>query len=203
MLENVGGILQLALRLGAAVLAMYWGLHFVRLPLAASVGIGQIVFYVSFVVVPVHLAKLLMLDELNSRFSGLDKVVVQLHCLQSQVWAGQASVEICEVLRNQDVEKASRICQLQRLIRSRDRQFADLFFHDMIPVLMVVAGTVIFSIVSQKVPAEELKHLGLNPQSPVISFAQGLIGIVPVVWALGKLYGEINFIRSRVFDMLE
>lgn len=203
MLGNFDGILQLVGRLGAALLAMIWGTYYVGLPLAAAVGIAQIVFYVSFVIVPVHLKKLLLLKELDASLSTLGTAAVTLPCSSDQPASGQVSIGICELLKNPDIERVSRITQLQKLIKARDRQFTDLFFHDMIPVLMMVALTVVFSVVSQKVPAQELQHLGINPQSPVISFVQGLIGIVPVVWALGKLYGEVTFIRGRVFELLD
>lgn len=203
MPSNLGGLFQLIGRLGAASLALYLGIHYMHLPLAASVGIAQIVFYVSFVIVPVHLTKLLLLTELEATYNVHGKTAIVLPCNPGSSNAGQISIDVTELMKNPEVELVSRITQLQKLIRSRDRQFTDLFFHDMIPVLMVVAGTVVFAIAIQKLPAQELQHLGINPQASVISFAQGLIGVVPVVWALGKLYGEITFIRQKVFELLD
>ena len=203
MLGNLLGVLQLVGRLAVAIGSAWLIGRFGHLPSAVSVGMGQLAFYFSFFVFRLPLSKILMLREVESSLGPCLNATLLVSGKQSTTAKGQVSVRIGDLLEKHELDKAARLMQLQKLIKGRDRQFTDLFFNDMIPVVLIVLGGAVFSVVIKMMPNQELGHLGVTAQSPIIALTQSLIGIMPVLFAVGKLYGEITFIRGRAFEVLD
>ena len=200
---NLGGVLQLVGRLGAAVVSGWVASKYGHFPSAVFVGIGQLAFYFSFFIVPLPLSQIFRLNDVEAELNTSKNMTISVNGNQSQTAAGQVSVCIADLLNVADLDKASRLVQMKKLIKSRDRQFIDLFFNDMVLVVMFVLGSAVFSVVVRMLPNQELGHLGVSTQSPIISLTQALVGIIPVFFAVGKLYGEITFIRGRALDLLD
>jgi hypothetical protein len=200
--KSVSGILDFAIRLSISLVVAWliWGK--VRLPLPALVSVAQMVFYLTLCFVPPRLNRVLLLDQIAERATTLQEAKVVLHLTPAQLATAPVTVPVSEFW-DTSVEKASRIRFVSRIAASRNRKIDESFLHNVIPVLSVVGLTVAFSLVLTTVPVNELKEVGLNPLSPVVSFAQGLIGLIPLLWTFGILYGEIICHRDTVFSALD
>jgi hypothetical protein len=173
-----------------ALIARWW-----VLPSPALVSIGQMVLYLSLCIVPPNFERVLLVNEIQER-------VAALRFASYVVPSGSSTISVSE-FRNTIVEKAARVWFVRRMAASRSRKLHEAFFSYLVPVLIIVVLTGAFTFVLENARSGGPQQPGPHPASPIESFAQGLIGLIPIIWIFGGLSGEIRSHRDTVSAALD
>jgi len=189
-------LLRLAVAVGLATFV--W----MRLPMAHTLPtllvLVQLVLYLTLLVWPPGLRTVLLCDQIDDKAQATDAASIELPVPSSSVGQHKITIQVVE-LWGTAADKSVKVKFARELATARMRNIHNSFLISFVPIVMVVALTCILSVLQQDLVAA---HFGGGQVSFVIPFLQGLIGLIPFVWVIGQLLGEITCHRDMVFKAL-
>ncbi len=195
IIKSALGFLGFALRILLSALATYLIYIKVPLPFPAVVSIWQITLYLSFIFVPLRLDTILLRSKTDSMLVAIEQEYYNIphHIHKDRIMISQ--------FWDSPVEKAAQIRFISKASSIRKRAIEESFIHDIIPLFLITAITIAFSIFS----ASGQIHINNSfmGSSSLLSFVQGLIVLMPLLIILGKLFGVISCHRDTVFIALD
>ena len=173
-----------------------------RLPMAHTLPtllvIVQVVLYLTLLVYPPRLRAILLCDQIEDRAHIAEGASVVVTVPPVELGLPRITIQVAE-LCGTAADKSARIRFARELAIARMRKIHDSFLISFVPIAMVVALTCVLSVLQQ-----DLVNAGhVSPQGAfAIPFLQGLIGLIPFVWVVGQLLGEVTCHRDVVFKAL-
>jgi hypothetical protein len=186
-------------------------LIWIKLPLAHTLPIlvvlVQFFLFLTLLIYPPRLDSMLLCDQIEERAKTADGATIVLAVLPAEIGHPYVTVQAAQVLGTA-VDKSAKVKFARELAAAKVRRISDWFLVAFVPIVMVVALTCCLSILQQSVL--NTGHIssgpGISPGPPsvdfVIPFLQGLIGLIPFVWVIGHLLGEVTCHRDTVFKAL-
>lgn len=167
--------------------------------LPTLVVIVQLILYLTLLVYPPKLHAILLSDQIEERAKTSDNATIELLVPSTEVGNRHITIQAA-VVWGTVVEKSVRVRFARDLATARMRRMHDSFLVSFVPVVMVVGLTCVLSILQQELI--NAGNIGRSPVAFVIPFLQGLIGLIPFVWIVGNLLGEVTCHRDTVFKAL-
>jgi hypothetical protein len=177
-------------------------LTWMKLPIAHTlptlVALIQLLLYLTLLVYPPKLSTMLLCDQIEDKARVTDGATFLLSVPPGEIGNRNMTVSVAQ-LWGTPIDKSVKVKFARDLAAARMRKIQDWFLTSFIPIVMVVALTCTLSILQQALISE---HAGGASVAFVIPFLQGLIGLIPFVWVVGHLLGEVTCHRDTVYKAL-
>jgi hypothetical protein len=187
------------LLIAASVATFAW----MELPMAHTlptwVVLVQLVLYLTLLIYPPKLSTILLCDQIEDRAKSTDTATVVLAVPPAEIGNRYMTVQATDFWGT-TLDKSVKVKFARDLANARMRKIQDSFLISFVPIVMVVALTCILSMLQQSLI--NAGHIGGASVAFVIPFLQGLIGLIPFVWVVGHLLGEVTCHRDTVFKAL-
>lgn len=187
-------------RLAIAILAaaFVWEKLPIAHTLPSLLGLVQLGLYLTLLMYPPRLRAILLCDQIEDKAQAINGATLVLAVPATEVGQHHITVKAAEV-SGAPVDKYVKIGFARDLAAARIRRIHDSFLISFVPMVMVVALTFILAVLQQAIIAGHASDARVDF---VIPFLQGLIGLIPFVWIIGQLLGEVTCHRDTVFKAL-